>query len=391
MNKTSFYPGVLQLELNKKNIKRILLIITFALVLYWVLHNIEQVGRMLSALLSVLSPLLIGLCLAFVLNLIMCPLERAWTKLFRRSKGRLCEKLRRPVCLTLSVLLFLGTISAVFFVLIPQIRTTVSGFSAKLPAAMAQLENWWNSISTFFAQHNIVLPILTLDTDQLIQSISSLLSEKGEYIFGKAADLTVSIVSAVVKTVLALIFSVYILAQKEKLAGSSRKLIYALVRADKADRFLRLTGLIGNTFSRFITGQVTDAFILGVLCFIGMAIFRLPYPLVISFVICFTALIPIFGAWIGAITGAFLIVFISPLKAFWFVVFLVILQQIEGNLIYPRIVGKSVGLPGLWVLAAVTIGGSAFGILGMLLGVPIFAVIYALVTEFVRSRDTGKI
>ena len=122
-----------------------------------------------------------------------------------------------------------------------------------------------------------------------------------------------------------------------------------------------------------------------------MAIFRLPYPLVISFVICFTALIPIFGAWIGAITGAFLIVFISPLKAFWFVVFLVILQQIEGNLIYPRIVGKSVGLPGLWVLAAVTIGGSAFGILGMLLGVPIFAVIYALVTEFVRSRDTGKI
>lgn len=165
MNNTSFYPGVLQLELNKKNIKRILLIITFALVLYWVLHNIEQVVSMLSALLSVLSPLLIGLCLAFVLNLIMCPLERAWTKLFRWSKGRLCEKLRRPVCLILSVLLFLGTISAVFFVLIPQIRTTVSGFSAKLPAAMAQLENWWNSISTFFAQHNIVLPILTLDTD----------------------------------------------------------------------------------------------------------------------------------------------------------------------------------------------------------------------------------
>ena len=153
---------------------------------------------------------------------------------------------------------------------------------------------------------------------------------------------------------------------------------------------MHILSLTNNAFSSFVTGQVTEAFILGTLCCLGMLILRLPYALPVSVIISFTSLIPIFGAWIGAATGAFLIVFVSPIKALTFLIFLLILQQVEGNLIYPRVVGKSVGLPGLWVLAAVTIGGGAFGVMGMLLGVPVCSVVYALVQDFIRSRSAEE-
>ena len=176
---------------------------------------------------------------------------------------------------------------------------------------------------------------------------------------------------------LALVFSVYLLAQKETLMAQAKRLLLAAIPKKSAGRTMHILSLTNNAFSSFVTGQVTEAFILGTLCCLGMLILRLPYALPVSVIISFTSLIPIFGAWIGAATGAFLIVFQSPIKAPTFLIFLLILQQVEGNLIYPRVVGKSVGLPGLWVLAAVTVGGGAFGVLGMLLGVPVFVVIYA--------------
>ena len=184
---------------------------------------------------------------------------------------------------------------------------------------------------------------------------------------------------------LALVFSLYLLAQKETLLAQSRRLLRRMLPQKAADRLMHLLSLANNAFSSFVTGQVTEAFILGTLCCIGMLILRLPYALPVSVIIASLSLIPIFGAWIGAATGAFLIVFQSPIKALTFLIFLLILQQVEGNLIYPRVVGKSVGLPGLWVLAAVTVGGGAFGVLGMLLGVPVCSVVYALVQDFIRS------
>ena len=189
---------------------------------------------------------------------------------------------------------------------------------------------------------------------------------------------------------LALVFSLYLLAQKETLLAQSRRLLRRILPQKAADRLMRLLSLTNNAFSSFVTGQVTEAFILGTLCCIGMLILRLPYALPVSVIIASLSLIPIFGAWIGAATGAFLIVFQSPIKALTFLIFLLILQQVEGNLIYPKVVGKSVGLPGLWVLAAVTIGGGAFGVLGMLLGVPVCSVVYVLVQDYIRSGKPAR-
>ena len=198
-------------------------------------------------------------------------------------------------------------------------------------------------------------------------------------------NITTSIVGALVNFLLALVFSLYLLAQKETLIAQSKRLLRRALPRKAADKLLELLSLTNNAFSSFVTGQVTEAVILGTLCCLGMLILRLPYALPVSVIIAALSLIPIFGAWIGAATGAFLIVFQSPIKALTFLIFLLILQQVEGNLIYPRVVGKSVGLPGLWVLAAVTIGGGAFGVLGMLLGVPVCSVIYTLLQNFVRT------
>ena len=193
-----------------------------------------------------------------------------------------------------------------------------------------------------------------------------------------------------VVAVLALVFSLYLLAQKETLLAQSKRLLRRSLPQKAADRLLRLLSLSNNAFSSFVTGQVTEAFILGTLCCLGMLILRLPYALPVSVIIATLSLIPIFGAWIGAATGAFLIVFQSPIKALTFLIFLLILQQVEGNLIYPKVVGKSVGLPGLWVLAAVTLGGGAFGVLGMLLGVPVCSIVYSLVQEFIRGKPAEE-
>lgn len=374
------------MELNRKNMKRYMLLITFAMLLYWGLHNAGQFAGVIRALFKLLSPFIIGLCLAFVMNLLLCPLERAWDDIWGESKSAAKVKLKRPVCLVLALLIFLGIISALFFVLIPQISATASTISTKVPDAIMKTELWWGNITAFFAEHNVVLPSFDLEPETIIKTVSDFIAKQGEQVFGKTMDITISIFSALINLILALVFSLYVLAQKERLGKNAKKLMYASMKQKTADRALELLSLTGNTFSRFVSGQVTEAFILATLCFIGMSILRMPYALVVSFVIGFTSLVPIFGAWVGAIIGAFLIVFVSPIKALGFVVFLLILQQIEGNVIYPKVVGKSVGLPGIWVLAAVTIGGGLFGVSGMLFGVPIFSIIYTLMGEFVRSR-----
>lgn len=380
------------MEFNRKNMKCILLLISFTLALAWVLLNITLVGSLLSGLFGLLTPFLLGLCVAFILNLILCPLERGWTKLRakRKKQGKLSAKLKRPVCIIVSVLLFLGAISAIFFILIPQLQTTFTGIYAMLPRAMKNLETWWTELVAFLDGYGVVLPVLEPDVEKILKSVSDFFSRNSDYLFNTTMGITMSIASVLMNVVLAFVFSIYVLAQKEKLGSNAKKLLYVILKEKHADRVLELLALTDNTFSKFVSGQVTEALILGTLCFIGMSVLRLPYALVISVVIGFTALIPVFGAWIGAIIGAFLIVVDAPIKALWFLIFLVLLQQLESNLIYPKVVGSSVGLPGLWVLVAVTVGGSAFGVLGMLFAVPVFSVIYALVGEFVRKKSTPK-
>lgn len=376
----------IHLELNKKNIKRILLLVACAIILYWGLNNLSTLGKLLGSFFSLFSPLLIGVGIAYVMNLLLKAIERLWDMALKKAPELWRVKLKRPICLTATMLLFLGIIFAIFFILIPRLEEAGSTLIANVPGYITQIQNWWESLVDFAAEHGVTLPELSMNVEDATKFISKILSSDSGNVVNTTIDITTSILGALVNILLALVFSVYMLAQKETLISQSRRLLLAALPRKAGQRTMHILKLTNNAFSSFVTGQVTEAFILGSLCCIGMLILRLPYALPVSVIISFTSLIPIFGAWIGAATGAFLIVFVSPIKALTFLIFLLILQQVEGNLIYPKVVGKSVGLPGLWVLAAVTIGGGIFGMLGMLLGVPICSVIYALVQDFIRSQ-----
>ena len=376
------------MELNKKNIKRILLLVACSIILYWALNNLSTLGKLLGSFFSLFSPLLIGAGIAYVMNLLLKAIERLWDMALKKAPELWRVKLKRPICLTATILLFLGIIFAIFFILIPRLEEAGSTLIANVPGYITQIQNWWESLVDFAAGHGGTLPELSMNVEDATKFISKILSSDSSNVVNTTIDITTSILGALVNILLALVFSVYMLAQKETLISQSRRLLLAALPRKAGQRTMHILKLTNNAFSSFVTGQVTEAFILGSLCCIGMLILRLPYALPVSVIISFTSLIPIFGAWIGAATGAFLIVFVSPIKALTFLIFLLILQQVEGNLIYPKVVGKSVGLPGLWVLAAVTIGGGIFGMLGMLLGVPICSVIYALVQDFIRSQPT---
>ena len=390
LRRCTLQKGGIPLELNKKNIKRVLLLIACAILLYWGLNNLSVLGGLLSSILSLFSPLLIGVGIAYVMNLLLMAIERLWDKALKKAPELWRVKLKRPICLTLAFLLFLGIIFAIIFILIPRLEEAGTSLVANVPTYITQIQGWWDSLAAFAADHGITLPELSMNVEDATKFITKLLTSNGDSVVNTTINITTSILGALVNVLLALVFSVYMLAQKEKLVAQGKRLLLAALPEKAGERTMHILKLTNGAFSSFVTGQVTEAFILGTLCCLGMLILRLPYALPVSVIISFTSLIPIFGAWIGAATGAFLIVFVSPVKALTFLIFLLILQQVEGNLIYPKVVGKSVGLPGLWVLAAVTIGGGAFGVLGMLLGVPVCSVIYALVQDYLRAQPAQQ-
>lgn len=391
LRRCTLQKGGIPLELNKKNIKRVLLLIACAILLYWGLNNLSVLGGLLSSILSLFSPLLIGVGIAYVMNLLLMAIERLWDKALKKAPELWRVKLKRPICLTLAFLLFLGIIFAIIFILIPRLEEAGTTLVANVPTYITQIQGWWDNLTAFAADHGITLPELSMNVEDATKFITKLLTSNGDSVVNTTINITTSILGALVNVLLALVFSVYMLAQKEKLLAQSKRLLLAALPQKAGERTMHILKLTNGAFSSFVTGQVTEAFILGTLCCLGMLILRLPYALPVSVIISFTSLIPIFGAWIGAATGAFLIVFVSPVKALTFLIFLLILQQVEGNLIYPKVVGKSVGLPGLWVLAAVTIGGGAFGVLGMLLGVPVCSVIYALLQTYIRSKPPEEL
>ena len=378
------------MDLNKKNMKRIALLIAFGLLLYWGLNHPGQAGQMLSTVFSIFLPFLLGGCLAFLLNVILRPVERGWRRAWGKRDGPRQKRAQRPVCLLVSTLLLVGVVFAIFFIVVPALKDSVVNFVSLLPSRLTHLEHWWNNLAGFLEAHYIQLQEFSLNSAELQNNITSFLSKYGEDFLNTTIGITSSIFSLVVNLVLALAFSLYLLAQKETLTGQAKKVVRALFSEKWAHWITDVARMTNRTFSNFVTGQLTEAVILGTLCFLGMLIFRLPYAGVISVLVGFTALIPIFGAFIGVGIGAFLILLVSPIKALWFILFFVILQQLEGNLIYPRVVGKSVGLPGIWVLAAVTVGGNAFGLAGMLLAVPLCSVLYTLARQGVNARLARK-
>lgn len=370
------------MELNKRSVKRILLIITFTVLLIWGVYNHKQLGEILLGIYSLISPFVIGLCIAYIVNVLLRPIENLWMKLLNKRKGKWPEKLKRPLCLILTILLVIGIILAIVLIIMPELRDSVASLIDMIPSYAEEVQRWWVSLSTFLDKYSIDLPEFDFKPDKLID----ILKDGGTVLFNTTASVAGSIVTAVMNFVIAFAFSIYILAQKETLKRQSMKVLTAVMKPEKLDKLLNLLRLANKTFTNFITGQLTEAVIIGALCFIGMTIFRMPYAPAISVLVGFTALIPVFGAFIGTAVGAFLILLVKPIQAVWFVIFIIVLQQFEGNLIYPKVVGKSVGLPGIWVLVAVTVGGNAMGVMGMLISVPLCSVLYAVSREAVNNK-----
>ena len=369
---------------NQKYLKSLAVILA-AILFFVIISNISTVGNALSKILSVFSPLILGLCIAFVINLPLRFLEeRVFGKLTRKN-GKVWSKLKRPLCLTLSVLFLLSVITVFLSFVVPELIKTGQKFFTTLPTAMEGISATIDE--TLVKLHlDVIFPDLTIDWNSISAWALSIIDNHSNSIAQGALGIVTTLFNTVLNLVLGFVFSIYVLASKESLGKLAKSVIYSIMKRERARKLISVIVLSNKAFSGFISGQCTEVLLIGVLCFIGMLIFRMPYAVMVSCVIAFTAFIPVFGPFIGTAIGAFFIFIESPIKALWFVIFIIILQQLESNIIYPRIMGKHVGLPGIWVLAAVTIGGGLFGVVGIIVSVPVCSVIYTLFDRWIKKR-----
>ncbi|MCI8649376.1 MAG: AI-2E family transporter [Anaerotruncus sp.] len=370
---------------NRNNLRNLFLIAAGIVLLNWSLQNLALLSRWLWAGIGLLTPFLLGLCIAFILNVPMKALE---AKLFAPSATRRTAALHRICSLLLTILLVLFLLILVVFIVYPELRDTVRLLSNRIPGFLAQASLWLETLSQKHPDWDIQLAsqLQQINWEEIGKTLLGFLQNGATSILNSTFNVATSVFSGIFHFVLGLVFAIYLLLQRETLGRQLKKLLYAYLPEAVCDRTIYISRLSNRIFSNFLTGQCLEAVILGAMFFIAMSLLRMPYALMVSVLVAFTALIPVFGAFIGCGIGAFLILVNSPLQALWFVVLFLVLQQIEGNLIYPKVVGSSVGLPGIWVLAAVTVGGSAFGVLGMLVMVPLMSVVYALVRESVHRR-----
>lgn len=381
--------GKIIIEFNKKTVKYFIIAALAIILFAWGINNTDKISTVVDGVTSLLSPFVLGSCFAFITNVLLRPIENLYEKIFKKSKKKFFAKAKRPVCLIFSVLLIIGLLFALLFMIIPEFLEALRNLSENIPSYISQAEIWIAELMKFASEHNVTLPELSFNSEKIISTVTNFINDNG--IVDKTLTFTGSVVSGIVNLVVAIAFSLYLLAQKEKLSSQAKKLMQAfLPNKNNVGKIVSFVEIVDRTFTSFITGQLTEAVIIGALCFVGMLIFRMPYAAVVSVLVGVTALIPVFGAFIGTAIGAFLILFVDPIKALWFIVFIVVLQQLEGNLIYPKVVGKSVGLPGIWVLVAVTVGGTVGGVAGILVSVPACAVIYCLLSQLVSVRLRRK-
>ena len=351
---------------------------------------LPAVIRLLGVAVSAASPLIVGAIIAYIANILMSFFERLF---FPKSKKPLAAKLRRPVCMLLAFLTAVLAIVWLLTTVLPELAKCVEMIIASLPPALNKAYAWLEEqfqISQWLAAANLKLPASDIDWKNTITSAVNLVVSGVGGAVGVAMTAVSSVVSSLVTLFLAIVFAIYLLSGKEKLSARFVRLSRTYLGDKVTDRALYIIRVVDDSFHAFIVGQCTEALILGAMCFLGMMIFGFDYALTISMLVGFTALIPIAGAYIAGVAGALMLFVNSPLEAFAFVIYLILLQQIEGNLVFPRVVGSSIGLPGVWVLAAVTVGGGILGIPGMLLGVPLASAVYRLLGRDVRAREMGK-
>ena len=409
---------------DKENTKQIIKIVVIAIVLLVALLNIEPVWNVCKTFLSILSPFICGLAIAFILNIFMRFYEE---KLFKTKKKRKnnskeitqseknnqsnniitkasnnvinktnLEKEnkqnkdnkngKRVVSIALSIITIVAVVTIIMLLIIPQFVEIIKNLIINMPTYLESLKDWAIDLTQRVPEINNFIQNIQIDTEALKNGLMNI--SKG------VLDVTINqvsgLVSGIVNFFIAIVFAVYILANKEGLKVQAKEFIYARIPEERADYILKVSRLARDSFRSFLTGQAKEAVILGVLCTLGMLILGIPYAGPVGALTALTAFIPIVGAFIGGFVGAVLIVAIDPIKALIFIIFIIVLQQIEGNLIYPHVVGKNIGLPSIWVLVAITIGGSLFGIMGMVIGLPILSIIYAIVTENTNKKLQEK-
>ena len=373
------------IEINKKNRNYLLQIIAFAILLFCGVQNMDIVLRTIQAIIHLFSPFLLGGAIAFIIHIPMKKFEK-----LIKFKNQKLAKLQRVIAYLLTLVCIIGVLTLALLVIIPQLIQTINLLTNQIPIAFNAMQlliekytNEWSISADYLDELNLNWSTISTNVIKFLQSLSAGILDSGIGIF-------TGVVSGVTNFVIAFTFSVYLIFQKENLIRQGKQVLYALFSKDRAERFIYIGKLSNQIFSNFLSGQCVEAVILGAMFVITMTIFQLPYAMLIGIVIALTALIPVVGSFVGCAVGMFLIVMVNPIQAIWFLILFLILQQVEGNLIYPYVVGGSVGLPSIWVLAAVVIGGNLFGILGILIFIPVCSILYSLFKEFVKKRIREK-
>lgn len=368
---------------DKKTLRNIFIGVASCIFLYWVLFDTERVSSVFGVIKNVVSPFVIGAVLAFILNVPMRSIERVLGKVKQ-------DKLRRIIAVILTFIAVLLVLTLVFYLLIPQVVQTASTFAASLPPFFDKIQT---NIVSFLNNNpqlmNWVIENIGLekfDFASLIQKVIDMVGNSVSTIVSSTFTAIGSVAGIAVNVVIGIVFALYCLFSKETLARQGRKLLYAFLPETWCDRTVRIFRLTNSTFSNFLSGQCVEVLILGCMFAVSMAIFRMPYIPLVSVLVAVTAFIPVVGAFVGCIFGAFFILVDNPIQAVWFVVMFLVIQQIENNVIYPRVVGTSIGLPGMWVLVAVAVGGEFMGVAGMFLMIPLASVLYTVIREITAAR-----
>ena len=361
-------------------------IVTYVIILAYAIFNFKNLISGATNIIGIISPFIIGIAIAFVLNLIMVIFEKKIFSFLDNKKYIKYSKFKRPLSVALTFILVFVVIIGLIRFIIPQLIDSISTLTNAVPSYMKSFE----VLISKYVSHT---EILNTVWNNFLSAWKEVLQFTGQILASSLSgvlNITLGFTSGLFNFIISLFFAIYMLLNTEKLQLGMKKVLYAFSGKKFADKVMYLGKISNEAFSNYIGGQFIEAIIIGVLCFIGMIILNMPYALLISVIISVTALIPIFGAFIGTIPSAFIILIIDPMKALWFILFIIILQQIEGNLIYPKVVGGSIGLPPIWVILAMVIGGNTFGLIGILLGIPIFSVIYKVFKDIVDKRLNNK-
>lgn len=371
------------MEFNDSTIKKLRWLIVFTVIAVVAGINYRSLFALIVRAVGILTPFLLGGVMAFILNVPMRAIER----ILPMKKE---SQFRRPLSVVLTFLFVMGILLLVTFVVMPQLFDTLLSLQYSLPVFFNDVKQGAEKVFSQYPEITDYINNIQIDWKSYLEKIVQFLTVGAGTVLSSTLSAALSIISGVTTFAIGVVFAVYILLQKENLSRQIKKFMKAFLPDHVSHRILEILSLTSRTFSNFLTGQCVEAVILGSMFFLTLSILRLPYALLIGVLIAFTALIPMFGAFIGCAIGAFLMLMVKPFDAALFIIIFFVLQQIEGNLIYPHVVGNSVGLPAIWVLVAVTIGGSAMGIVGMLIFIPLCSVLYAILRETVNKRIWAK-